>query len=1186
MQLQRLELKGFKSFADHTIIPFSGGMTGIVGPNGSGKSNIADAIRWVLGESNVRQLRGAKGEDIIFSGTEKRRPMMAAEATLVFDHCEALSEEKFAETAITRRIYRNGESEFLINKKVVRLKDIHHLLADTGLGKDSMAIIGQNRVDAILNSKPEERRLFFEDVAGISGFKLNKEDALRRMAVTDRNVERVEDLKATLEDQLVVLAKKAEATKQYIALSKEKRIYDGALGLHQYRTSERILTRFENEQIQLQQELSELEQEWKSLESAQVEWANKRKAGREALEELEASYREIQRQGERLLGEQHLLEEKLNHAKQASVQKEEQLKELDIRWTSLKQKMALLEDVLQKDTLDTQFWKEEQEKRQSVLEEAQVLVQKREALYQEAIQHSTEKQSALQEVTIQLDTLAVEKKHVQTQLSDAKALMRTLEQEIAEVRTVVIASVEQRETLQEELQVLESLFQELEKECDDARMGLADLRKQEKELSYALQQKEGRLEVLQSIMEEHEGYSDATKAVLHQTHSPWQHEVRGTVGDALTVEDSYIPAIQVALGAAWQQVMMDTAKGASEAIQYLKNNKKGRVTFLPLDRVRGKKLEASFLKQPGVIGLAVDIVSFDEHYRGVMDQLLGRIVVVDSLQRALAIQKEHHNTLRIVTLEGELLSPGGAMTGGTVRGGVGAILGRKKEHEELTIAVFELRTAHEQIRASLLAEESSLQALLVKKEEQATQLSEKRQECMEATLADSHEQERWERKQKVLAETATKHIALQEGLEAKYQLESTWLEQKEAILRDMISAEEVQLLWKDLQEAQSAESVAKEAVMEANYELSHRTEMLASGKRELQELRQEEEQSSARKLTLQAEWKASQETVDKELPQQLAQMVDDLESQKVVESDIEARRQVALAREEELATQEQRLSLQSTENRQRQHKLNQRQVDVEGRVTKARLDAEQSLQALTQLGFTLQEAQELHLEGKIADWQAEEQRLTAAMEALGTVNPNAIEELEEAEERKHFLEQQLTDLDKAKAQLLEVISEMDAAMSERFGTVFEVVADRFQEVFASLFGGGTAQLVLTEKDNLLASGIEIYIQPPGKKRQPLTLLSGGERALTVIALLFAFLAYRPAPFCVLDEVDAALDEANVERFSKYLKQLDKETQFIVVTHRKKTMEATEKLHGITMVERGVSRLLSVTFDTVRPDMAR
>lgn len=1184
MQLLRLELKGFKSFADHTIIPFSGGMTGIVGPNGSGKSNIADAIRWVLGESNVRQLRGSKGEDIIFSGTEKRRPMMAAEATLVFDQCEDLSEEQFAEMAITRRIYRNGESEFFVNKKAVRLKDIHHLLADTGLGKDSMAIIGQNRVDAILNSKPEERRLFFEDVAGISGFKLNKEEALRRMAATDRNVERVLDLKATLEEQLIGLEKKAEATKQYMALAKEKRLYDGALGLHQYRTSERIQTRLENEQIQLHQEIDSLEEELANFEKEQSEWAEKRQARRAALEEIEASYREVQRQGERLVGEQNLLDEKLRTALRDKQQKEEQLEELKARLTALKQKAVLLQEILQKDSLDTNFWEKEQDIAKVAWEQAQSEAKTAEQQYQTVWSKNTESQTALQDLNGNLERLVAEKELAKGQREEMEALIRTLEAEILEVTKDAKAGSVYKDTLQEELNRLEGNVRELENKCAVAKEEVDSFRKQEKEQSYALQQKEGRLEALRFLIEEHEGYSDATKAVLQER--AFQQEVRGTVGDAITVDTKYVMAIQVALGAAWQQVIMNTAKGASAAIQYLKDRKKGRVTFLPLDRVRGRKLESNVLAKKGVLGLAVDIISFDDVYNGIMNQLLGRIVVVDTLATALALQKEYQNSLRMVTLEGDLLSPGGAMTGGTVKGVAGAILGRKQEYESLEIAIRQLRISYEESQTAIAEKERALETLLIEKDKALEVVALQRQAYMEATLSDAHEQERLQRKERVLAETVSKREQLDLASVEQETLQQRFHKQKEELLSTMASADEINQLWNFMQEKSEEEGVAKERAMKASYEVAHRTEMVENRKSELAQLVSEEKEYLEKQVLLQDQVNLCKKAAEEDLPTLLTNLVDELESQKVVEEDILKRRAEAVAKEEDAATQERRLVLSSTDKRQRQAKISQRQVEVEGRVTKARLDAEQALQTLTALGFTVKEAQELALEGKVADWQAEESRLSVAMEALGTVNPNAIEELEEAEGRKNFLEQQLSDLGKAKEQLLEAIAEMDAAMSERFASVFEVVAERFQGVFASLFGGGTAQLVLTEKDNLLASGIEIYIQPPGKKRQPLTLLSGGERALTVIALLFAFLAYRPAPFCVLDEVDAALDEANVERFSKYLKRLDEKTQFIVVTHRKKTMEATEKLHGITMVERGVSRLLSVTFDTVKSDMAR
>ena len=1184
MQLLRLELKGFKSFADKTVVKFSPGMTAVIGPNGSGKSNITDAMKWVLGESNVRNLRGQRAEDIIFSGTEKRKPMSAAEVTLVFDNADGQLDVDMQEVAITRRIYRTGESEFLINKRTCRLKDIHLLLADTGLGKDSMAIIGQNRIDAILNSKPEERRLIFEDVAGISRFKINKEDALRRIASTDRNMERVRDIMATIEEQLEPLAEKAETTKKYMALSRSKREYDGIIGFHNYKTADRLLTRAENDNIALKDEEIELQTQLSTLDARRHTLQAENAKDQEQLKSWEAQFSEKQREEERINGTVTLLEEQLRTTKREVEDTLLRISEAEASKKGEEQQLLILDRLIEDETAQL----ESERTRFVVLEDN----------YNKAIDQLDAEQSSWKslesdrkvyqqhqlDLVASIETAKATLRNLESRKSESAVQVETLETEIKEVQSNLAAAKSEHESLETQFNELSNKRKSLVDEERSASERLREARKALNRMSSDVQKAQGRLELLAQWAEQHEGYLEGTKNILNGK-GPWREAIKGAVGDLFTVDNRFTVAIEIALGGSVNHVVTTTAKAASEGVQFLKSIQGGRVTFLPMDSVKGHPYDTPALSEDGVIGTAVDCIEFDVAYNHIFQYLLGRTLIVETMERAIALQKKYNQQLRIVTLTGEQFQPGGSLTGGATKKKRSSLLSRREEAARLEAELASVEERTTKLEQQIKDEENRIE----RAQQERSVLDEHYQHTNLLFSASQTKiqniENQLERKKRVLHDEQERIVQIDVDMGQTKHV----LSQSESELAALHNSPEQQgdqsAIMERLNALQKAQQEAYEAFT-ASRLLCERLESTIEERKVQQEQRKQSLETIASRLhPLMELLHSSEERLNSVIPEQIRVANESLavirgEVEKLRALRDEAYQSTAGAREEieSILAEQDRLN-------QRYKVVQNRLVEAEGKLTRYRMDCDRAVEDLNELGYSLEDAQHINIAGSVNDWKMEQARLMAEIAELGSVNPNAVEEYEETKTRYDFLSNQLTDLDTAKEQLQAVIAEMDKAMSTQLYDVLDVVGKQFQHVFSQLFGGGTAQIVLTDPENILTGGIDFYIQPPGKKRQQLTLLSGGERALTVIALLFSFLDYRPAPFCVLDEVDAALDEANVERFSSYLNRVNKETQFIVVSHRKKTMEAAEVLQGVTMVERGVSRLLTVSFEDVKEDLA-
>lgn len=1089
MQLLRLELKGFKSFADKTIVKFSPGMTAVIGPNGSGKSNITDAMKWVLGESNVRNLRGQKAEDIIFSGTEKRKPMSAAEVTLVFDNSDQQLDIDMAEVAITRRIYRTGESEFLINKRSCRLKDIHLLLADTGLGRDSMAIIGQNRIDAILNSKPEERRLIFEDVAGISRFKINKEDALRRIASTDRNMERVRDVMATIEEQLGPLSEKAEKTKKYMTLSRAKRDYDGALGFHNYKTSDRLLTRFENDNIAFKDEEIELQTELSKLEARRHELQSSSSKEQEQLKLWEAQYTEKQRDEERLSGHLRLLEEQLKTARRELDETSMRISELEATQKGEEQQLRILNQLIQDESAQLVEKESNLEELEASYKKAVEDVRSEQAKFQSLQSNREAFEKRQLEVVSAIETAKASIRSLEARKGESKNQCAILESEIAQVDSELQVARSEFEALGQKFNALSAQRQALVDDAKDAVMKAREERKELQKLRTQEQRAKGRLELLAQWEEQHEGYLEGTKNILNGKGS-WREQITGAVGDLFTVEEKYTTAIETALGGSVNHVVTTTARAAAEGVNYLKSIQGGRVTFLPMDSVKGKPYDTPALHESCVLGTAVDCISFDNKYAHIFQYLLGRTLVVSSMDDAIGLQKKYNQQLRIVTLTGEQFQPGGSLTGGATKRKRASVLSRKEEAASLEQ---ELVQIEEQIR-SLIANLESLEKRVEETEKDQATLDESYQHTNLLYVASETKvqniQNQLDRKKRVLHEeeqrlvqididlaTTTANLKDQETALASLQEDHGMDGNQGALMGRLTVLQKVQQeAYEAFTEARLTCDTLRHTIQERESQREQRNQSISSIIERLTPLRNLLVSTTQR---YEEDIPLAQEVAEQELTSATAEV----ERLRALRDEAYDKTSTGREEMESILSEQDRLN-------QRYKVVQGRLVDMEGKITRHRMDCERFVEELQELGFTLEDAQVLRIEGSVSDWKDEQARLIAEIAELGPVNPNAVEEYEETKERYDFLTTQLADLDTAKAQLQAVIAEMDKAMSTQLYDVLDVVGRRFQEVFSQLFGGGTAQIVLTDPDNILTGGIDFYIQPPGKKASTIDTFIG------------------------------------------------------------------------------------------------
>lgn len=1182
MHLKRVELFGFKSFADRTEIAFDSGITALVGPNGSGKSNICDAIRWVLGEQSAKQLRGARMEDVIFDGSESRRGLGIAEVTLTLDNSDGALPVDYSEVTITRRAFRSGESEYYINKVPCRLKDVNDLLADTGMGKESYSVISQGRIDEILSNRPEDRRGLFEEAAGITKFKARKAEAQRKLEETANDLARVGDIIAELESQLGPLADQAAVTRKHNELRGELRHLEvsalaqrtAALRRDYERAGERLGALLGELQAAASR-LAELEQE----------------ADRASAELAQAGLR--REEAQRVAGEAAAAHERLAA----------QLDGLAGRLTELTALVAELRGKAAESEARLAALGEESERAEQRRTEAEALVRERRAAVAEAeralaaARGSAANQAALVErlketVFGLLAESAEQRNRATAARSDENAQRKRLERLIADAARAAEegrAAGERRDAVKTALAKEQASRSAAEERLRRALAARADAEARAEKLAQELRVLTNKANLLASrvkVLEENErrydGYARGARAVL-QARRRGEPACAGAVGavvELISAPPEYGKAIEMALGAAAQNIVVRTDDDARRAIEFLRRSDSGRATFLPLSVIEAAPLrpdEARAAELPGAIGFADRLVSFAPEHAGVIAWLLGRVLVVRDLDAGVRIARATGHRLKIVTLDGDVLHRGGSMTGGSYGQETAGLFLRRQEIESLR---GELSEAERELAAAR-ARESELRREIEAAARAAEEAREQRYQADAAAEAAGRELAAAQ------AEVAKAAAAAEAAVLEREAVES---ELADAIARAEAAEAEVVRLEAELADAKAKLAEAEGAGKRDGAATDELAQALTARKVALAEAEGERARASdacAALAARRAELAAERERLLAEISDAERRLADAERERVDCEQRLSAAAAARAAADAQLAAAraaEEGLKSEAAA-RERESRALRRQSDSlqakirECEVERARLEMELGQatgRLMEEYQLTPEEAErqaDPSVDATAAAARIEE--LRAAIRDLGPVNAQAIEEFERVRDRCEFLRRQQLDLELAKANLLEVIAEMDELMERRFAEQFELIRLNFEQVFRELFGGGRAELQLSDAGNLLATGIEIRAQPPGKKLQNLSLLSGGERALTAIALLFAILRVKPSPFYVLDEIDAALDEHNIEKFARFMRRFADHTQFIVITHQKRTMEVADVMYGITMEESGVSKIISV-----------
>ncbi|EOS7926013.1 chromosome segregation protein SMC [Enterococcus hirae] len=1185
MYLKRIEIAGFKSFADKTVIDFENSVTAVVGPNGSGKSNITEAIRWVLGEQSAKSLRGGKMPDIIFAGSDSRKPLNVAEVTVLLDNTDHYLPLDYQEISVTRRYRRTGESDFFINKQPCRLKDIQELFLDSGLGKESFSIISQGKVEAIFSSKPEDRRGIFEEAAGVLKYKQRKKKAEQKLFETEDNLSRVQDIIYELQEQLTPLAEQSEIAKKFLQLKEELTQTDIALMITEINVAKK---EWEEKQTQLTQFNQELTKLATHIQSQEAVLSEKRKQNAKKDRQIEKGQQSLLALSERLKqaeGQKDVLIERTKHTQKSTQEYQASLAEAQ-------KKVAHFEELQEKLT------KETTEKETEIQEAQQQLMKTQQEL--EKYQKSTkELLSELRDQYVDLmqeqANVGNELKYLERQyLQEASKSKQTLAKQ-SEVEASVLALSSQKQELSEKQANLQQALVKNQHELEEVQTKgktvqtkLTNEQPKMYQLMNQVQQLKARQKSLQEIQENYFGFYQGVRLVLQ--HKQQLSGIVGAVAELIDVPSSFTLAIETALGGAAQHVIVENEHDARQAITYLKKQRGGRATFLPLTTIKPRQLPAHVLSQAaavdGFLGIASEQVTFPAEIQTVVHNLLGTILLAKDLTSANAIAQTIRYQYRVVSLEGDVMNAGGSMTGGAnKRGNQGSLFSQNQELKQLT-AEYEQADQQLQNQEKIVQELQTKVADLSQKQEklrtQNEQLRFEEQEITNQLQNITNDLARFE-KEKQLSNFETRE--LQQFIET-YQKQQAELTARQKEIE---------------QQRQQIDEEIKSLNQESDQMEEKRSQVQARKAQEQADLAVLKEQFNHLQIQLRGARVQKNEALERQtsLEQQLATLTADFSDHEITEESLASQITELAQQREELqaelvAVKEQRERTQkeidqletvlAEKNQQQKQQLTeQSKLEVQKDRAEMLLDH--------QLSY-LQTEYQISFEKAVTDYQPTSDIVSSRTKVavlkeqiadLGPVNIRSIEQFEQVNERHTFLATQRDDLLSAKNQLFETMEEMDAEVRARFKEVFEAIRQEFKVVFPNMFGGGRAELVLTDPSDLLKTGIEIEVQPPGKKLQSLSLLSGGERALTAIALLFSIIRVCPVPFCILDEVEAALDEANVKRFGRYLSDFQDDTQFIVVTHRKGTMVAADVLYGVTMQESGVSKIVSVRMEDINEE---
>ena len=1177
MYLKCIEVQGFKSFANKIVFDFHNGITGIVGPNGSGKSNVADAVRWVLGEQRVKQLRGGSMQDVIFSGTENRKPLSYAYVAITLDNADHQLPVAYEEVTIARRLYRSGESEYLLNGTACRLKDVQELFYDTGIGKEGYSIIGQGQIDRILSTKPEEARELFDEATGIVKFKKRKKTAEKKLEDEKQNLLRVSDILSELEKQLGPLERQAEKAKEYL----KKRDQLKELEIHVF-----LL------------EIEEIRTQLQKIEEADKIAKDDLEDTTEAFEKTKLRYEQMEKELEAIDAQIDKVKEDISSKRLLKQQRQGQIEVLKEQARSAatsskhyKERLSGIETEAKEREEEHKFSLEEKEELDLQLLQAQKLQKGAKEALEELQQKLLDSQANMENSKNEIISLLNQRSTIKGKIQRYDAMTEQIQIRKAEISQKLIqmksVKLDQEELLRKQEEALTKVQEELKGMLSDR----AEVEARVKELQDLItkgrerlengqttyHREASRLESLQNLAERYDGYGGSIRRVMEQREKCTG--ICGVVADLIQTEKKYETAIETALGGSIQHVVTEDEETAKELIAYLKQNRYGRVTFLPLTAVKHPPQfqQEQALKEPGVIGLAHTLVQTEERYLKICEQLLGRTVVVDKIDHAIALQRKYRYSLRIVTLEGESMNPGGSMTGGAFKNS-SSLLSRKREIDELKARVArcekEVLQASEELKsfqeersrcyAVLDAGSASLQALRV--DENTARISveqseEQRKAAKEDTIQLQKESEELERQkleiQKIKQENL-KELKDSEDLEKAHTF-AVETYQKRFEEQKLLEAEAVKTL-----EACHLDTASLQQKAEFTASNLRRIEgeivKLGHEKEELLKSQEDaKEHTKSREDEMEA-LRVSMETLTQEVAELEAQ-TGTLQSQKEAQS----------ASHKNFLKQREDLSAKINELDKERFRLNSQKekLDETSENLMHHMWAEYELTYNGARSLQKEEHQNL------SELKKNTSSIKEEIKSLGNVNVNAIEDYKEVSERFGFMDAQRKDLVDAEEALKQVILELDSGMRRQFLEQFAMIQTEFDKAFKELFGGGRGTLELIDEEDVLETGIRIISQPPGKKLQNMMQLSGGEKALTAIALLFAIQNLKPSPFCLLDEIEAALDDSNVVRFAKYLHKLTKYTQFIVITHRRGTMNAADRLYGITMQEKGVSTLVSV-----------
>ena len=1177
MYLKSIEIHGFKSFANKIVFQFHNGITGIVGPNGSGKSNVADAVRWVLGEQRIKQLRGASMQDVIFSGTELRKPLGYAYVAITLDNSDHQLAIDYNEVTVARRIYRSGESEYLLNGTPCRLKDVNELFYDTGIGKEGYSIIGQGQIDKILSGKPEERRELFDEAAGIVKFKRRKLAAQKKLEDEQQNLVRVNDILSELEKQIGPLEKQSETAKIYLKKKEELKTLDVNMFLLE---NQRLQEQLKDAQEKYDIASEDLENTSKQYENIKEEY--EKIEGQitlldETIEKNRSALTDTSMLRGKLEGEINVLKEQIHSARN----NEEHLKQrreavLNEIAAKNQDKEGILSDKGQIDEQVAEIEKKRDEAKaaltavQSCIEELNNQIEGGKNAIIEALNARATIKSKLGRYDTMTEQVNIRKAELTSRILRMKS-------DEAQQEETLKALNDEFEKINEEIRTLNDAVESKEEKLTLLRETLADKDKKLRDTQVSYHQEKSRLEALSNLTERYEGYGGSVKKVMERKEQ--EKGIVGVVADIIKVDKKYETAIETALGGNIQNIVTDDEETAKRMIGYLKQTKAGRATFLPLTSITHPQefKNPESLKEKGVLGMADELVHVDEKYRNVAKAMLGRIVVVDQVDNAVRIARKFDYGIRMVTLEGELLVPGGAISGGAFKNNSN-LLGRRREMEEMEASVKkylkevdallqeieDTKAERNKLRLSLEEDKASLQKKFI--EQNTARLNvikakERKEEASESSLELKNEERD--------IESQIQEIRLsKEEISRELQDSETLEKQTEGKIK------ECQVL---LDEKRSEESENLAGVNALEVEVEKMLQQQGFHQQNVDRINTELERSKSELSEIEEGLLGNTRDIEQK-ENNIRQIEETIQASHTSQNDTEKQLQEDITKKEELSAKQKNFF-------KDREALSEKMAGLDKEVY--RLNAQrEKLQDMTesQINYmwdeyeiTLSDAAGMRNE-ELNDLPAMKRDISTLkdqIKKLGDVNVNAIEDYKNLMERYSFLKTQHDDLIEAEKTLEGIITELDTAMRKQFHEKFGEISREFDKVFKEMFGGGKGTLELMEDEDILEAGIRIIAQPPGKKLQNMMQLSGGEKALTAIALLFAIQNLKPSPFCLLDEIEAALDESNVSRFAKYLHKLTRHTQFIVITHRRGTMEQVDRLYGITMQEKGVSTLVSV-----------